>query len=203
MKLFRVSRSYFYLAIAILAGVLIAYVTFYSTVKYVCAYNGHDKTCSPPSPGTSPVPDIVPTIIISPTIQPTIQPIITATPTPSSSGRSGGVGTIPNNPHTDTTEAPGSPTCTISFSPPALVSITAGQSGTLTINWLESSPVDKFSIIYGLVGQPMNWGEDNIPSTSRSLPINGLPIGSYINAQIWAWQNGCPQKSKILDPFVK
>lgn len=169
-------------------------------VSKTCA--DYKNSCNSPTPIVSITPTIPlesPTMTVAPT-QITTPNYITATPSIAVS--SGGVGNIPNNPHTNTTSAPGSLTCNITFSPPVLTSITAGQSGQLTLNWLESSPVDKFSIIYGLVGQPMNWGEDNIPSTSRSLPINGLPIGSYINAQIWAWQNGCPQKSEILDPLV-
>ena len=148
-----------------------------------------------PSLTTTPTPSV----IVTPTASPSATPAPVITPASTNSG--GG-----NSPtfQGSTTNAPGSPTCTIAFSSPVLTSIVAGQSGQLTLNWLESDQnIDKFSIIFGLVGQSLNMGLDNLPSNSRSYTINGLPSGSSINAQIWSWKNRCAEKSNILDPKVE
>lgn len=150
---------------------------------------------------------------ITPTVTPTVTPTPTATPsgtptptsTPSSGGTntgSGGPGVVPVGDYS-TTEVPGAPTCNIPFSAPVLTSITAGESGQLTLNWLESASVDKFSITYGFVGQSLSMGVDNIPSSSRSFTIGDLPSGAYINAQVQGWQNGCEESSNVLDPIVR
>lgn len=148
-------------------------------------------------------------------VSPSVSPVIssTSTPTPTVSltptvtsvepTNTPGPGNVPDGGKTDTTEAPGAATCNIPFSPPVLQTIVAGQSGQLTLNWLESANIDKFSITYGFVGQPLNMGVDNIPSNSRSFTIGALPVGAFINAQVQAWQGGCDEVSNILDPRVR
>jgi hypothetical protein len=186
-------KKYWEKDIIVIASLVIIWVIIALTMQNkVCA--DYKKSCY-----ISPIPT---NEIVSQTVTPTVTINPSETPTPLSLMSTSGNGVVPAG-NTSTTQPPGSPTCNIAFSPPVLTSITAGQSGQLTLNWLESSPVDKFSITYGLVGEPMGWGEDNIPATSRSLSINGLPNGSYINAQIYGWENRCPELSNILDPFTK
>lgn len=146
-------------------------------------------------------------VSITPTLEPTIGPLeptatpsvqLTETPAISETQQNNG-----NPGENSTIQAPASATCTIPFSAPLITAITAGESGTLNVNWLESDhEISDFGLNYGLVGSPLNWGEANIPRTSRNLPIHLLPSGASINAQICAYKNGCGQCSEIVDPLV-
>ena len=149
--------------------------------------------------------DITPTASPTPTYASSVTPTATPSvaPLPTSDGTSGGSGGGSSLPGS-TTNAPGAVTCNIAFSAPVITSITAGQSGTLNITWLESDQnINKFSIIYGLVGQPLNMGVDNLPGNYRGYVIGLLSVGSSINAQVWSWKNGCAEKSNIVDPVVR
>lgn len=150
--------------------------------------------------------------LLTPTITPNCSPTSTpyATPTPTGAP----VSTLPpqnNNgggrvlaPSAINTTTPSMNYCAITFPAPVLTSITAGQSGALTVNWVSSATsLTSFSIIYGLVGGPLLWGVNNIPVSSNSFTIRGLPNGSYINAQVWDFENGCANRSAIVDPRVE
>lgn len=202
----------FKITLLILLAVIVWLFSFYFALGRVCAYE-RTKTCNSdehpkptiPIPSWQYLPDITPTNIPSPTITeipsiiPTVTVIPTTTPTPTQI-----INNTSSNSSTNNNSAPAAVTCTSTFSAPAITSITAGTSGTLIVNWTEQdTSIDKFSIIYGLVGQPMNWGVNNISGTSRSFPLSYLPTGAFINAQVWAWKNGCAKKSKIVDPKVK
>lgn len=191
-------------------GLIALVIILYFTISKAHAWNDCHHDCFPTPTAT---PTITPKPCFHlvddwekpcPTVTPTPTPTVIASPsaTPTPTGTTGGQGVVPSNPHTDTTEAPGGATCTIAFSPPVLTSITAGGSGTLTLNWLESSPVDKFSLTYGFTGQSLSMGVDNIPSGSTSFTIGDLPQGASINAQVQAWVHGCEESSTIIDPVV-
>jgi len=145
----------------------------------------------------SPTPIPSPTVTPSPT--PSATPLATPTDTPAPPEVSN---TAQSNAGTPGV-APGAPVCNIPFAAPVLESVTANGSGEITLVWGSSTNVDKYSLIYGLVGQPLSMGVDNIPSTSDSFTIGDLPVGSSINAQVWGWQNGCAEKSNILDPLIR
>ena len=158
----------------------------------------------------TPTPLCSPTITIAPaspsiptsTPAPQISVVPTVTPTVVRQATVGGNSSVIEGTGSST-NAPGGATCNIPFSGPVLTSIIAGQSGTLTVNWLASDQsISSFSIIYGLVGKPLSMGVNNIPNKSRSFTIQGLPSGSYINAQIWGFKGGCAEKSSIVDPLV-
>ncbi len=189
-------RKHFYLFLSVI--LLVSFATAAPAAGEYKNNNGNNYCPVTPTPTSeitiTPTPTIVtPTQIVSPS----------DTPTPTSAPSTGGTGNVPSNPHTDTTEAPAAATCTIPFSPPALTSITAGASGTLNVNWLESdSHIDNFSINYGYVGQPLTMGVPNIPATSTSYPITMLQSGESINARVCAYKNGCAQCSSVVDPLV-
>lgn len=132
-------------------------------------------------------------------VTPTVTPEETVTPTPEQhNDNNGGGGGATSEAH-----APAPVTCTIPFSPPVLNSFTAGASGSVTFGWLESEQVDKFSIIYGYSADALIYGEDNIPSSSTSITLNGLLSGHSVFAQVWAFKGGCAEMSNVLDPKVR
>lgn len=197
-------RNNLSLSIVFLLTGIIWFASLSFALPRICAAtNSCVPTLSPVPPTTSPV---TPTAVI--TVQPTLAPsptiqasssattVTTANGT-AGSGTPGGTGS--------SNQTPGIASCPpgSGIIPPVLTSITAGQSGELTVNWTEAdTSINHFSLIYGLVGNAMNWGLDFIPNTARSYTILGLPSGSYINAQIWAWKDGCAGKSLIVDPLV-
>lgn len=180
-----------------ITALIVGFAVFYFTIDKVCAA---DVSCTPTIPlPTIPYtsPTMSPTPTGSPSATPTVTPPVSLqSSTTGGSGNNGNSGGQSNN-------APSAPVCDHPFASPDLLTITAGQSGQLTLTWSETdTSVDKYSITYGFVGQSLNMGADNIPSTSRSFTISDLPSGAYINAQIQAWQNDCEESSNILDPRV-
>ena len=128
---------------------------------------------------------------------------ISASPSaiPASTPSMGGTGNVPSNPHTDTTQAPGSPTCSIPFTSPILQGFHIVKTVSIQWSWWPVSGVDKYSIIYGYSPDSLIYGEDNIPATSTSIIISNLDFTHpHDYAQVWAWEHGCVEKSTILDP---
>lgn len=137
---------------------------------------------------------------VSPTPTPTEEVTLTPTSTPST-GNGGTPPVIYGSGYS--TQSPAVVTCTIGFSPPFIVSYTAGQSGTLTFHYLESDQqIDKFSIIYGYSPTNLQFGADNISPTVLDFPVHDLSPNNHVWAQVWSWKNGCAEKSNIFDPLV-
>lgn len=137
---------------------------------------------------------------VEPTATPTASPsaMPTPTPTPSANTEGGSSGGGQSN------GAPAAVVCVNPFAAPVLTSITAGGSGELVVNWVDAdTSINHYSLVYGLVGGAMNMGVDSIPNTSTSFTIGALPVGASINAQVWAWKDGCSEVSQTIDPIVR
>lgn len=137
-----------------------------------------------------------------PTVTPTVTPSPEASPSPTPI-ETQGPGNIPSNPSTDTTEAQGAATCNIAFSAPILDGFQADGNGSVTFSWWGVSNIDKYSITYGYSPDALIYGEDNIPSSSTSIELNGLIPGHNVWAQVQAWRNGCEESSNLFDPRVR
>lgn len=173
------------------------------------SYDTPTKCVTPPvSPSpiipTPPIPSI-PVPSSAPT--PTTTPIPTTTPVPTStpvSTNSGGSSPTPQG-QISTTQAPGSPSCTVSFASPNLFYFHANGNGNISVAWNETASVDHYSAIYGYSPTNLEYGIPSFPSngqTEQELSIGGLIPGNSVWVQIWGWQNGCAQKSNVFDPLV-
>lgn len=111
-----------------------------------------------------------------------------------------GAGNVPDNPHTDTTEAPGAATCNIPFDAPVINSVKI-TNGIITWSWLESDKgIDKYSILYGKDPNNLIYGVDNISKDALSFDVSGLDTSTPSYAQVWSWKSGCAEKSNTYDP---
>lgn len=130
---------------------------------------------------------------------PTVSPSPTETPAPpSNTGNNSGVsGGGQSN------QAPGPAVCNIPFQAPILQGFTANGNGSVTFSWWPSPGASKYSITYGYATDALVYGEDNIPSTSTSITLNGLIPGNNVWAQVQAWQGGCEESSNLFDPVVR
>lgn len=139
--------------------------------------------------------DKCPTPTVTPT--PTASPSPTITPTPgnNNSGGNGGGGEQSN-------QAPGPAICNIPFQAPVLQGFQADGNGSVTFSWWPSPNVSKYSITYGYTPDNLMFGEDNIPSSSTSIQLNGLIPGHNVWAQVQGWQGGCEESSNLFDPIV-
>ena len=135
---------------------------------------------------------------------PTITPTVTPTPTETPCTENCGVGNVPDNPHTNTTNPPAVVTCNIPFTAPVLVGYQNNGRGSVIFNWLESAQgIEKFSIVYGYSPDKLVYGADNLSADQRSITINGLDSGKSVWAQVYGWVNGCAEVSNLYDPIVQ
>lgn len=128
---------------------------------------------------------------VTPTPTPTDEPRVTPTPTEGEKGDNRG------DPQTSEVKAPAPMVCTVPFEAPRVWY--TKENGKVTFNWAEDTAVDKFSLTYGYSVDNLEYGVDNLPSTSRSLEINGL-THSPVFFQVQAWKLGCMEGSNIIDP---
>lgn len=111
-----------------------------------------------------------------------------------------GPGNTPENPHTNTTEAPSAPTCNIPFSPPVINNVKVETDGSITWSWLESDGgIDHYSITYGKDPANLIYGVVDIGNV-HSFNVKGLDLSTASYAQVWAWKGGCAAKSNTFDP---
>lgn len=158
-----------------------------------------------PIPSIDIIPSVSPSLSPTPSEIPSVTPSVTPseTPTPQNQGQSGGGSSPQPAGQTSTTQAPGSPSCIIPFSAPVLNGFSEAGSGSVNFSWLESdNGIDKFSIRYGYTQNNLVYGEDNIPSSSRSITLGSLQSGAHVWAIVSAWKGGCSEDSNELDPKV-
>lgn len=124
------------------------------------------------------------------------------TPTPPAQLGGGGDSPRPAG-DSSTTNAPAAAVCEIAFESPKLQGFKALGNGSVEFSWWGVPDVDKYSIIYGYDSNKLEFGIDNISSSSTSITLNGLTKGKSVWAQVWAWKGGCAEKSNILDPKVR
>lgn len=165
-----------------------------------CGWN-EDHPCTTPSPTVTPTPtqgcgDDEDCTTPTPTATPSATPTPTNTPSTGNSNSSGGGSGQSNS-------APGPAVCDIPFQAPILQGFTADGNGSVTFSWWPSPNVSKYSITYGYSTDNLMYGEDNIPSSSTSITLNGLIPGKNVWAQIQAWQGGCEESSNLFDPIVR
>lgn len=169
-------------------------------------YGKEDRDkCPTSTPTITPTPTVKPCFTwidekivpcISPTTTPTPIASPSATPTPGNNNSRGSGGDGQSN------QAPRPAVCEIPFQAPILQGFSADGNGSVTFSWWPSPNVTKYSITYGYAPDKLIYGEDNIPSTSTSLQINGLTPGQNVWAQVQAWQGGCEESSNLFDPIV-
>lgn len=164
-------------------------------------YCGEYNQCKPtPTPTAVPCPG-VDVIQWEEDKEPCVTPTVTPTSTPSAMPTP----EVTSTPSTVAQPAPppAAATCNIAFDNPLLYGFKLEGNGSVTFTWFDAQSVDKFSIIYGYSPDSLIYGEDNIPSSSRSITLNGLTPGKSVFAIVGAWRNRCEMESNILDPKVK
>lgn len=187
----------FYFGFALLLVLVILFL-YFAIHPQVFGQMDDEWAYATPTPVCTPTPTALPT----PTIQVSPPPMPTSTLTANGGAPSNGGGGS-NSPQGSTTNAPGSPTCTIVFTPPVLTSIVAGQSGQVTFTWLDSeTATNKFAVTYGYSPTVLPYGVDNIPASSRSVTVGDLTPGANVFGKVWGFENRCAETSNILDPVV-
>ncbi len=71
---------------------------------------------------------------------------------------------------------------------------------TVELGWWPVANADRYSLVYGYVGEGMNMGVVDIAKNVTRFNVGLLRPSTAIQAQLWAWRGECVTVSDIVDP---